>query len=239
MALHDTLASRAPDESLSPTDLVRMSAGDDVAEPYDHFIVGQMFAPGLAEALLEWLVGCDHWFLSEQKFYEQYEFELAGKPLPETVAPLMEPDVLAHLISLCESRFGERLFSGVSIAAHKLAAGQYIGVHNDSPSAQYGMETHRLVVQLNHGEASLTGGELQLFAERAAPAPSRAYRPRHNAGFGFRLTPKSYHAVARVEHGERYSLIFTFRGADGREDDEILTDLPELYRERLFFANSR
>jgi hypothetical protein len=140
---------------------------------------------------------------------------------------------------ICEARFGEALFFGVSIAAHKLIANQYIGVHNDAPSPEYGMETHRLVVQLNHGEGSLTGGNLQLFAQRTASQPSRSYVPRHNAAFGFRLTPKSYHAVARVERGERYSLIFTFRGLGDRGDKEILTELPETYRDRLFFADSR
>lgn len=226
-------------ETLLPSELVRLSAGETVAYPYPHFLVDEMFAPEFADDLLRWLAEGDHWFLSQQKFYEQYEFELASMPLPTAVAPLTRPDVLAWLISLCESRFGEPLFSGVSIAAHKLVAGQYIGVHNDAPSSQCGMETHRLVVQLNHGRGSLVGGELQLFLQRTAPTPSSAYSPRHNAAFGFKLTPKSYHAVARVEAGERYSLIFTFRGADGRQDEQIMTKLPLPYRERLFFAGPR
>jgi hypothetical protein len=205
-------------------------------QPFPHFTVSKMLDWHYAHGVLDWLERCDCWTHRRKDFYEQYEFELAGRVLPRSLSILTGSRFLGALVAFCEACFGERLFSGVSISAHKLVAGHYIGIHTDRPSTQCGMETHRLVLQLNGGGQTLKGGDLELFERRDAMRPQRSYPAQHNSGVGFKLSARSYHAVSRISAGDRYSLIFTFRGADGRTDLQILETLEPRYHRYLFHA---
>lgn len=224
-----------PSSASYDDNLVLLASAEPRHLPFDHVAIGQVFEPAFAEELRAWLAASADWVSADRGFYRQFEFELAHICLAGPVKRLVRREVLAKLLRTCETQFGVPLFSGVSITAHKLVPGQFIGIHTDTPSARHGLETHRLVVQLNEGADTLTGGELQLFAARHAP-PACAYAPAHNSGVAFALTAASFHAVAPVRSGERFSLIFTFRAAAGRSDSEVLAGLDQLYRDRLFFA---
>lgn len=108
--------------------------------------------------------------------------------------------------------FGRNFGKPVSVVAHKLLEGQRIGVHNDYLSGQ---ESHRLVVQLNHGLSDDDGGFLMLFNSDDPSDISRIMRPVHLSGFAFEISPASFHAVSQIHGGARYSIIYSLRALPG------------------------
>ena len=190
----------------------------------------------IADLLLDWLEGTDYWVLSRRSFYEQYDFDLALKSMPKSVAWVRDPIFLKQLLLECEAMFSVPLFSGVSICAHKLIARQSIGVHNDRPSVDNGLETHRLILQLNRADTPVSGGILCLHGSSPDRPIIKELTPVHNSAVGVEFSGISYHSVSPVTSGARYSVIFTFRASAGRSKEEIMRSLDPKYTDRLFFA---
>src|SRR5262249_11584153 len=95
----------------------------------------------------------------------------------------------------------------VEIVAHKMVAGNGIGLHNDSVP---GWETHRLTVTLTRGWDDSKGGHLVFFRSQDATDVHCIFRPNHNCGVAFELVPNAFHAVSDVKSGVRYSIVFSF-----------------------------
>ncbi len=175
--------------------------------PYPHVVVPEALDDHLAGSLLAWLEQEAPWRLTREAFYEQYEFSLHDVALPEDLAPIAAPATLDCLRGQMEQHFRASLRGPVEVTAHRLVPGQTIKIHNDFIP---GRETHRLLIQLNRGWSEGDGGLLLLFGDRRAESVCRAVRPVHRSGFAFAICERSYHAVATVRAGERFTLVYSF-----------------------------
>ena len=99
----------------------------------------------------------------------------------------------------------------VEVVAHRLSNNQVIKIHNDYiEEAGFEIETHRLLIQLNHGWLEENGGFLMIFSSDNAHDIFDVILPEHTSMFAFEISPKSYHAVSQIYAGLRYTLIFNF-----------------------------
>jgi hypothetical protein len=189
-----------------------MQITERATAPFSYFLARNCVSADVGEALLDWFESDAPWRLVSQDFYDQYEFSLFNARLPAAAAILVAPDTLAYLRRRIEAEFGEALSETMEIVAHKLVAGQRIGIHNDFLP---GHETHRLTVQLNRGLADADGGHMMLFNSDDATDVHRILRPVSRTGLGFAIGPTSHHAVSKMHGGERFTLVYSFH-ANGR-----------------------
>lgn len=177
------------------------------SNPFEHLLVPRVFGEAGSEAVLAWLETSAPWRLKVASFYEQYEFSLLDCELPPAIDALLGGEVVQQVRSKVEAVFCNRLDDRCDVTAHKLVPGQRIRIHNDYIPGQ---ETHRVLVQLNRGWVDENGGILMLFASADAADLVKAFRPEHDAGFAFAISPASHHAVTPIVSGERYTLVFSF-----------------------------
>lgn len=175
--------------------------------PFPYFLAEQFVRPSLEKELLNWLESGAPWRLVETDFYEQFEFNLFDAELPASLAWLVSRECLAHLRGVVEKTLGCRLTDKTDLVAHKLLAGQRIGIHNDYLE---GHETHRLTVQLNQGLTDKDGGFFMLFNSFDARDVHKILRPLSGSAVGFKISQDSHHAVSRMHGGERYTLVYSF-----------------------------
>ena len=143
---------------------------------------------------------------------------------------------IAGLRQLLETQFGVRLdHSHVSVVAHRLVAGDFIGEHNDRPLN--GTETHRVIVHV--GCDAVTGGTLIL--GRAGTQLTVAAEDRLVVAFP--LSGYSFHEVRPVLSGTRDTIVYSFWAAETVEDngdpaahDDLPRDVMNLLTERGAFA---
>jgi Rps23 Pro-64 3,4-dihydroxylase Tpa1-like proline 4-hydroxylase len=145
--------------------------------------------------------------LVEAEFYEQYEFNLQKVALPESLAAIRERQTILQVKNFVESAFKVQLTDRVDLTAHKLIPGQKIRVHNDFIP---GAETHRVLIQLNHGWNDENGGLLMFFNSEEASDIHRAFRPLHNSCVAFAISAHSFHAVSTIQASERFTLVYSF-----------------------------
>lgn len=176
------------------------------AEPFPHAVFDACLDPQIAEEILDWLGRDAPWNHVETDFYEQYEFSCYDAT-EDQAAWLTSRALLDELREILERTFGCDLSDEVSVVAHKLVSGHRIGVHNDFIAGQ---ETHRFVVQLNHGLDDSAGGFLMLFGSKDPADVKRVLRPTNLSGFAFEISDRSYHAVSAVHSSIRYSVIYSF-----------------------------
>ncbi len=175
--------------------------------PFGYFLADRCLEPQVSERLLAWLERDAPWSLVETDFYAQYEFDLRDAGLPAELAPLVETGVLDHLRGRMSELLGARLGPDVQVVAHRLEAGQRIGIHND---VREGGETHRLTIQLNRGLDDGDGGFFMLFDSDDASDVHRILRPLSGTAIGFAIGPTSHHAVSQVHGGTRYTIVYSF-----------------------------
>ena len=175
--------------------------------PFPYFLAEGCFTPAAQNAMLGWLETDAPWRLVSQDFYDQYEFSMFDADVPAAAASLIDPTGLSEMRGVVGRQFGATLGPRVDLVAHKLVAGQRIGIHNDHLPAG---ETHRLTIQLNRGLADGDGGYLMLFNSDDAADVHRILRPVSGTGVGFAIGPGSHHAVSRMHGGERYTLVYSF-----------------------------
>jgi len=182
----------------------------DVA-PFPHYGWDQVLPESTAHDVLAWFENDAPWNLRIASFYEQYEFSLLVSSPPAVLEALVSADTIAKLASDLRELFKfDRDLVLVDVSAHRLTAGQTIRVHNDYLGSE---ETHRLLIQFNCGWSIEDGGLLMLFGSDAAKDIHSALLPSHGSAFAFEISPRSFHAVSKVNAGERYTLVYTFRAA--------------------------
>ena len=180
--------------------------------PFRHFRVDDLLGNKSADRLLTWFQTDAPWRLVIEEFYEQFEFSLLATSLPEELTFLTSSEFLAsvkYLLSKALTEASPLILT--EIAAHKLVPGQTIRVHNDFIGAE---ETHRMLVQINEGWRPDNGGLLMIFNSRHPEDVADIIVPHHNSGFGFEISPMSFHAVSTIHSGERYTLVYTFKRAE-------------------------
>jgi len=200
--------------------LLSNECGDHAVEivdsPFRYFLARRCLERDIEHALLDWFETLAPWTLVETDFYEQYEFSMLHTPLPRPLLPLTEPRNLSLLRDAMGALFKLVFTNRISVLAHKLVPGQRIAIHNDYID---GHETHRLTIQLNRGLHDGDGGLFLLFN---SPDPHDIHRillPTNGSGLGFEIGENSNHAVSRLYHGERYTLVYSFYAQRGTGSD--------------------
>lgn len=185
-------------------------AGDLITsrEPFSYFFGAGCLEDARAKALLKWFENGIDWQLHESDFFKQFESDLMDGTPPEDCRWLFDEGWQASLREQVGYLFGEKLTERMTIVAHRLIPGHGIGIHNDAPTP--GMETHRLVIQVNRGFQDGNGGHLLFFNSRNQNDVHRAFRPLHNSCVGFELSTRSYHGVFEIAKGIRYTLVISF-----------------------------
>jgi Rps23 Pro-64 3,4-dihydroxylase Tpa1-like proline 4-hydroxylase len=178
-------------------------------EPFDHALAMEALPRDLADGVLEWMEQDAPWELRIASFYEQWELHLDAGMLPPRLRSLCAQSTIERLAQKMLAPLTPASLQLTDITAHKLVEGQTIRIHNDLLDGQ---ETYRLLVQLNRGWRDEQGGMLMIFASASADDLRRVIRPIHGSAFAFAITPRSFHAVSSVRSGERFTLVFSFRG---------------------------
>ena len=177
--------------------------------PFPHFEVQNLLRDDEAARLLAWFQAHASWKLVVEEFYEQYEFSLLSTPLPDDLEFLISSEFVAETANLLREGFGDETpLELTEVAAHRLTIGQTIRVHNDFIGDE---ETHRLLVQINAGWEADQGGLLMLFNSHHPEDIAEIVLPSHNSGFGFEISPRSFHAVSTIHGGQRFTLVYTFK----------------------------
>lgn len=171
--------------------------------PFDYGIIDCAFSKEFAVDLLNWLKYEAPWRLKETDFYEHWEFSLADVHSNNLVFHKLNSVTFRNIIlSKMKALFIEDFEDDIKIAFHKMVKGQTIRIHNDFI---HGIETHRLIVQLN--EADVVGGYAILFNDSNPKNIHRVIESHHNQGFVFAISERSYHAVSTIHSGDRYTIV--------------------------------
>jgi 2OG-Fe(II) oxygenase superfamily len=188
----------------------RLQAAELRAEPFLHTTASSAVPADLCALTLDWMEAEAPWMLRIADFYSQWEMHLATEILPISLRAWREPAFIAQLSNLLLAPLTPTGLRLIEVTAHKLVPGQTIRVHNDYREDG---ETHRLLVQLNRGWRDEQGGLLMLFSSVASDDVRRVIRPLHRSAMAFPISSSSFHAVSTIHAGERYTLVYSFRGA--------------------------
>lgn len=178
------------------------------AKPFPHATHGAPLPAALCAATLDWMENAAPWQLRIASFYEQWELHLEPGVVPAELTPLLDFKTIDHLRTLMLAPLAATRLILTEVTAHKLVPGQTIRVHNDYLDNR---ETHRLLVQFNHGWEDAQGGLLMLFGSASPQDVRRILRPVHGSAMAFPISPQSFHAVSTVRHGHRYTLVYSFK----------------------------
>jgi Rps23 Pro-64 3,4-dihydroxylase Tpa1-like proline 4-hydroxylase len=177
-------------------------------KPFVHARLATAVPLDAADAALAWLTTEAPWTLRVEDFYVQHEFSLRQVPLGEGIAPFASDVFVEQVrVGLRRALTVDKDLRLVDVNAHRLTPGQVIRIHNDFIE---GAETHRMLIQLNHGWSAANGGLLMLFGDDEVNSVKDIILPRHASGFAFEISPRSFHAVSEIHAGERYTLVYTF-----------------------------
>ena len=188
-----------------------------VDSPFRYFLARRCLDRDIEHALLDWFETQAPWALVETDFYEQYEFSMLHTCLPRSLLPLTEQRNLSILRGAMSALFNLIFSDRILMLAHKLVPGQRIAIHNDYLDGQ---ETHRLTIQLNRGLHDHDGGLFVLFNSPDPHDIHRIIRPIAGSGLGFEIGKSSNHAISRLHHGERYTLVYSFYAQLGAANND-------------------
>ena len=176
-------------------------------KPFPHFTALEVLPVDRDLLLLEWLEKYVGWKKVTTDFYEQYEFNLRKVTIPFELMFLTDELFLDSLKTNLAKFFEVEFSKQVDVTAHKLIAGQQIGIHNDYIPSE---ETHRLLIQLNRDWTHEDGGMLIFYNSENIDDVYKRFFPVHNSAVGFAISENSYHAVENINKNERFTLVYSF-----------------------------
>lgn len=180
-------------------------------EPYSFIRSKNFLDENQSIEILNWFEKDAPWHLTETDFYSQHEFLLDKETVPNHLKYLISDETKRKFIQLLEEQFSCKFKNMMEVVAHRLSNNQVIKIHNDYiEEADFEIETHRLLIQLNHGWSEDNGGFLMIFKSENSDDVVDAILPEHRSMFAFAISPYSYHAVSEIHSGLRYTLIFNF-----------------------------
>jgi 2OG-Fe(II) oxygenase superfamily len=172
--------------------------------------ITQVFSPEIYDSLHREVRKIE-WEEAQQYFYRQRERNLAKMPVFQDI---FDRKFRSQVASTVGAYFAEVVDEDFDVAAHKMIAGDYIGVHTDENDLG---ETFRMTVTLNENWKKEDGGILLTLKSGKVTDVDGAWLPSRNNGFIFGISEVSHHAVTPISADKpRYSLIFTFKRAFGR-----------------------
>ena len=186
---------------------INLDSREQFERPFGHFQCQRVVESVEENNLIHWLEHEAPWNLKIADFYQQYEFSLLDCGLPNQIAFLTAPLTVDYIRLTLEQSFGTRLAARYDATVHKLVPGQVIKVHNDYIP---GLETHRLLIQLNTAWTVENGGLLMLFSGSTQNDLVKALLPQSGSALGFEISPSSYHAVTPVVSGHRFTIVYSF-----------------------------
>lgn len=171
---------------------------------WKYCVLSQVFSDDLLEHILNKLKKLE-WLEVEHSFYKQREYNLLES---KDFKALFSEEFLGNLRENVEKYFQIKLKKDISVVAHKMIKGDYIGIHTDMN--KYG-ETHRLTLLLNDEWDVDDGGIFLTLNEHNLESISSAWLPMINTGVLFEICEQSFHAVTPINgKKERLSIIITF-----------------------------
>ena len=180
------------------------------SEPFPHFVCPEFLDAATADALLAWL-DARPWRSVGLDGYDGYcDMPLTASNLPEALSGVVAPAFHIQLRQIMAQFFPIDSSGHVRATAHRILAGGALSPHTDVSHIRF---THRLLVQLNREWNPECGGLLCLHAgnpHASQELPLKTVPPMHRSGFAFEISPRSFHSVTPVLHGQRYTLSYTF-----------------------------
>jgi Rps23 Pro-64 3,4-dihydroxylase Tpa1-like proline 4-hydroxylase len=183
------------------------------ATPFPHLRTHDVLAAGVADRLLAWAESAPHFTARNTEFYRSSAFHVGPHSAPAELRDFFSDRNVAALRELMATAFATEFTDRVFLSVNRYGRGQGTLIHTDHEQAHRRSEfsfTHRFLLYLNRGWRPADGGTLGLFD---GPDPTRlrtTIEPLHNSAVALEIGPESYHAVAAVRSGQRFSLNFTF-----------------------------
>lgn len=188
-------------------------------EPFRWFYCGSVFETDIARNLERWMRNWNRWTRPIEKNNRVTTFHFDQDEVPDALTDVLTPDVFAGLVAGMSELLGDELRPGVQVSLLKQGHGDGSLIHTDyfgEGVDRTHFFTHRLITYLTLPEHEVTGGALGIFDDDAAgTAPVETIIPTFNTGVGMAMGPRSFHAVSRIETGERLALNFSFLHASG------------------------
>jgi len=209
----DTLGQPNTDQSNTMKSTWHFAPAPPARRPFRHFQVAQVLDEQLADRLLAWLETTPNFIPRNQEFYRSSAFHVSPTAAPAALETFFSVPNFQALRGIMSESFGVPLADRIFLSANRYVPGQGTLIHTDYEPDGRRTEfsfTHRFLLYLNRGWAAADGGALGLFD---GPEPTdlvTTVAPTHNRGVALEIGPTSYHAVAAVQSGQRYSLNFTF-----------------------------
>ncbi len=191
----------------------RFKSACPTQRPFRHFQVARVLDKQLADRLLEWLETAPGFIPRNELFYRSSAFHVSPQTAPPALREFFSVSNFQALRGIMSESFDLPFADRVIVSVNRYGLGQGTLIHTDyEPDGQRTTFsfTHRFLLYLNRGWRAACGGELGLFD---GPEPTdlvATVTPTHNSGVALEIGPTSYHAVAAVRFGQRYSLNFTF-----------------------------
>ena len=174
-------------------------------QPYRHVWIPRLFPSTSNDRIVDWLEQVLPWKFIENKLYRQFEFSLQDISPPADLEFLLADDTLAAMMKWLREEFDLPEIESTDVVAHWLERGHCIGIHNDYRKDG---ETLRLLLQFSR---KLTGGVTMLFRNQSPDSVCRLFQPIHGTGIALAISEISYHAVSKVQDGQRFTLVYSFR----------------------------
>ncbi|WP_177240174.1 2OG-Fe(II) oxygenase [Streptomyces monashensis] len=204
------------------SELLMFDRIDAKADPFLHFTCPEFYTPDAAAVLLDWLKTTPQWKVRRTEYWEANAFFVTASGLSLQVQGLFSAQLIGAVKRRLESVYEVKLSPNIFIEAYRHEDGHQTVVHTDHRPEAVGEAdylTHRVITYLNDGWDESMGGRLRMFRQPAGdaePVLARQYAPLHNTAASLAVSERSLHQVERMDHGRRYSLVWSFRTEDGR-----------------------
>jgi hypothetical protein len=197
--------------------MARMSERHD--EPFPHLVIDGVLPSGLADDVLAWMETTASWIPREERFYRSDNIHFSPANLPPELASLLSTDARRDLRLALEDHFRHKFLPTLHVSANRYRPGQGTLIHTDFVPSHFERDrfffTHRFLVYFLRDWDAGRGGALGLFASTDVASLMKTIDPIHNRGVGLVIGPRSYHAVAAVHDGERYTINICLRSVTG------------------------